>query len=204
MLMAKTLFLTPTRYERDLLFQNGLQSLEIELCGFGLVEAAVNTSDLIARHQPEQIALIGLAGVYSAHTDCIGSAQCFQSVTTWGIGACRQEKILSGIELGFVDAELETLELSYPGSLKPLNQLVSVGLAGFFSEADILARFVQADGEDMEGYAVARAARLSSTPVTILRGISNRVGQPIEEWEIEKSISALAQMVRDLIDDGSL
>ena len=63
-----------------------------------------------------------------------------------------------------------------------------------------LARFPSAVAEDMEGFAVALACALAAVPLTIVRGISNRVGdRRTREWRITEAMRAAGELARVLL-----
>ena len=59
------------------------------------------------------------------------------------------------------------------------------------------ARFRDALAEDMEGFAVAFACALAGVPVSIVRGISNVVGdRDPAHWRIPAALAARARAAR--------
>ena len=60
--------------------------------------------------------------------------------------------------------------------------------------------FPAAAAEDMEGFAVALACRLACVPCTIVRGISNTVGdRDTTRWQTTAALEAAAGIVRRLL-----
>jgi futalosine hydrolase len=61
-------------------------------------------------------------------------------------------------------------------------------------------RFPQAVAEDMEGFAVALACRMAGVPLTIIRGISNRVGvRDIQTWRIDEPLGAAGALLCEIL-----
>jgi len=85
----RTLFLVPTELERRVLEPLVAPALgrdaRPELCGFGPVAAAARTSLLVARHQPERVVLVGIAGRLDDRL-ALAAAYRFQQVGCFGIG----------------------------------------------------------------------------------------------------------------------
>ena len=66
--------------------------------------------------------------------------------------------------------------------------------------AEKLRRVPEAIAEDMEGFAVAVACRIASVPLTIIRGISNRVGdRDHERWQIKPALDAAAKLAIETV-----
>ena len=63
-----------------------------------------------------------------------------------------------------------------------------------------MEQYPGAVAEDMEGFAVALACRLTGVPLAIARGISNEVGdREFERWQIPAALDAAWIVVSDLI-----
>ena len=218
--MRRTLILIPTRSERlvlEPLLEPILSSHDrVELCGFGLVAAAARSSQLIADVRPDHVILTGVAGSFSDNLP-VGSATTFDEVACYGIGAGSGVDHQTAGDIGWnhiggqrSEAGISDLTISDTmaiGSTSRLDdmvrscQLLSVAAASGNSHDAVtrLRRFPDAAAEDMEGFAVATACRLADVSLTIVRGISNHVGdRNIDNWQIEPALKAAAKLVLQL------
>ena len=207
-MQPNVLVLTPTAMERQILLNILPQEIDVELCGFGLIAAAVETMRLIANNVPDRVLLVGIAGTYDPQTLPVGSATEFQSAACWGIGAGEGSRFQSSRELGLpqidMDGELVfdqlNLDASHPAS--PPRHLLSV-CSSAASDQDVAARtakFPNAIAEDMEAFAVALACKINTVPITVLRGISNKAGDRDQaNWQIDVALGTVAQMLETCI-----
>ncbi|MCA9193302.1 MAG: hypothetical protein KDB03_16135 [Planctomycetales bacterium] len=178
----------------------------VEFCGFGPIAAAASTTRLVMQGGFKEIYLLGIAGSYSSRLR-LGQAYYFAQVGSYGIGIGSGQHHRSAFKLGWIP--WDSLELSYPsrfttaipltsGFNTPLHlspKLLSVCSAGV-STTDIamcLEHHPDAEAEDMEGYAVALACRQFSIQPTIIRGISNSVGERDKNnWQVAAAMNAAA------------
>jgi futalosine hydrolase len=191
--VGRGLILVPTRREHDLVFAGGAPA-NVAICGFGLAEAGAGAAHAIAL-QPAAAArgvvLLGAAGTYDPARAPVGSALVAGSVACDGIGAGGR----TPAELGFGTADVLPLPADGP-------ELVSVAAASADAEAAaaVAARHPAAVAEEMEGYAVALAARRFGVPLTILRGISNRAGdRDPTGWRLREALQAAAARLPELL-----
>ncbi|MHC4997032.1 MAG: futalosine hydrolase [Planctomycetota bacterium] len=209
-----TLVLVPTRFEMDHIDAIGPirhNGATVEVCGFGAVAAAARTAQLIARHRPGRVLLIGIAGAYNPHALPIGAAACFGAVTCHGVGKGGETNFLNPTQMGFPqwagDAlnppVFETLPLHTPPVATSHPNLLSVTASSDSQHlADARRQRYRADAEDMEGFGVALAGVICGTPVAIARGISNVVGQrDPRSWKIQPAIEAVRALALDILND---
>jgi nucleoside phosphorylase len=182
------LVIVPTEIETALLFPDGAP-WPVVMCGFGLAAAGAGAAHAIAANRgaaAEGVVLIGAAGTYDPDRHPIGSAVVAGSVRCHGIGAGGR----SAAELGF--AADDTVELGAGP------QLLSVATAAA-SPAEAGARRAeapQAAGEEMEGYAVALAAKRFGVRLTIVRGFSNLAGERDRgSWRMEAALGRAAGLL---------
>ena len=179
-----TLLLVPTELELARLAENGgfpPGSARVELCGFGPVAAAARTAQLVARHSPAAVLLVGIAGSYDLARLPVGSAAAFRETSLAGLGGGFPQWPGLG----------ERLALASGAGAEAL--LVTVCRpTGSPAEAEALrARFPGAAAEDMEGFGVALACALAGVPCTIVRGISNATGdRNTRGWRIDEALCA--------------
>lgn len=213
--MTKTLLLIPTELElkklrSHLVFESAIDSRwVIELCGFGLIESAVQTSALLKKRSFERIVLAGIAGVYSSHAEKVGTASIVDSVVQFGVGSMKDGLFRTPLEIGFGEITRDEFQLETPFEISKTKnvadgngnrtQLVSVPCAGQFREKEVLDRYPTATAEDMEGYAVACVANANQIPLTIVRGFSNVVGEDFAKWKIDHAIESAATILNELL-----
>lgn len=213
--MTKTLLLIPTELElkklrSHLKFDSAIDSgCVIELCGFGLIESAVQTSAILKKLSIERIVLAGIAGVYSSLAEKIGKASIIDSVVQFGVGSIKNGLFSTPSEIGFGEITRDEFPLETPfdscetdsalDKAESRIQLVSVPCAGQFREEEVLDRYPLATAEDMEGYAVACVANANQIPLTIVRGFSNVVGEDFSNWKIDQAIEAAAAILNKLL-----
>jgi len=178
------LLLVPTELELVELASLGgfpANAARVELCGFGPVAAAARTAELVARHSPARVLLVGIAGSYEPARLALGSASSFREVAIEGIGAGFPH--WPGIE--------DRLGLVHGAASAALLVTVCTASDSPAQAAQRLQRFPQAAAEDMEGFAVAFACALARVPCTIVRGFSNVVGQRDKRtWRIPAALAA--------------
>jgi len=204
----KRMLLVPTEFERAKL-QPHLKC-EIHICGFGPIAAAARAAELIASQRPKSITLIGIAGTFNETDLPVKSAAVFREVVVDGIGVGADHQHRSAEEVGFAqwhsqgDEIHNRLALIVPADSTGLpiaKALLTVGSAsGGRGDADWRrARFPTCKAEDMEAFGVALACRLASVPLTVVRGISNLVGDRRKEnWAIDAALESAAGLVKRL------
>jgi futalosine hydrolase len=201
-----SLILIPTELEKKHLA--GADWLEgdsrsVALCGFGVVAAAARTAQLIAAHTPKQVLLVGIAGTYDEASLPVGQAACFSSVAVDGVGCGQGAEHIGAASMGFdqwpKQRIKDRIKLSIPKGI-PMNELLVTGCAASASKEEAETRrqrFPAAAAEDMEGFGVAMACALTSTPLAIVRGISNRVGdRDKQNWQIQEALQAADELAR--------
>lgn len=215
--MPQPLILVPTERERGLI-EPAIEAAwagraRVELCGFGPVVAAARTAQLIAEHRPPRVLLVGIAGRLSDRL-AIGAAHAFERVACHGVGAGSGNAFTPAESLGWPQWPGEGLDSAMrigdeipcssggPAAAPQAGLLLSACAASACA-ADVLARlqlFPSAAAEDMEGFAVAAACRLSGVPLDIVRGISNTAGdRDHSRWQIDAACRAAATLAAALL-----
>lgn len=220
------ILLIPTSFERRLIEpslrrrlaarrpavnQFEMDGYTLETCGFGLIAAGIGAANAIARHRPQRVLLMGIAGSLNDSAQ-VGSAYRFNHVTCHGIGVgssladCHR----SACQMGWAQCEAnerhsaigDTIRIDSGGwpARSQDGHLLSVTTASA-NEAEAAQRrvhFPQALAEDMEGFAVAMACHLANVPLQIVRGLSNRAGDRNRaNWRIESALNAAAELACD-------
>lgn len=190
------LILVPTALESELLFPDGSPG-RLAVCGFGLAAAGAGASHAIAANPgaaSDGVVLVGAAGTYDPDRHPVGSAVVAGAIGCDGIGAGTGSSHRSAAALGF--AEADRIELGAGP------ELLSVAAASGspVEAAARRTRHPQAAGEEMEGFAVALAARLHGVGLTIVRGFSNVAGDRDRAgWRMEEALLRAAAMVMEAI-----
>ena len=164
------------------------------MCGFGLAEAGPGAAHAFALHAEAAArgaVLVGAAGTYDPDRHPVGSALVAGSVRCSGIGAGGR----TPGELGFGAADVLPLDVEGP-------EILSVAAASGDAQAAAAraAGHPAAAAEEMEGYAVALAARRFGVPFAIVRGISNVAGdRDLARWRLREALEAAAARLPELL-----
>jgi len=218
--MPRHLILVPTDLERRVVAPLlGGDGAAVALCGFGIAAAAARTAQLVAAVRPERVILAGIAGGFGAGDDPEqplppGRAACFAAVACHGIGAGTGDRFTPAAALGWPQwpgdppdpaaaiGDVIPCAASAADDLPCAALLLTVAAASADDDDARLRRrlFPAAAAEDMEGFAVALACRLAGVPCTIVRGISNVVGDRDKaRWRTTAALEAAAGLVRRLL-----
>ncbi|QDT12376.1 futalosine hydrolase [Stieleria marina] len=211
------LILVPTKRERsviepllsDAATQRGWQ---IEIVGFGPLASAARASQLISRHRPSKVCLVGVAGAFDIRECPVGNAMQFRTVECDGIGVGTGPEYRSVVDMGWSMFDDETISVgariglhhderggSEPRESNSASLLTVCAASANTQEASSRRRrFPDAVAEDMEGFAVAVSCQLAGVPLRIVRGISNEVGDRDHgRWQIDPALESAARMVND-------
>lgn len=182
----------PTAIESGLLFPNGSPG-RIALCGFGLAAAGAGAAHAIAANPSaafDGVVLVGAAGTYDPERHPVGSAVVAGEVRCVGIGAGTGAAHRSTAELGFAESDA----IGLGDGVELLSVTAAAGSPA--EAAERWARHPGAAGEEMEGYAVAVAARLCGVGLTIVRGFSNVAGErDRSQWRMREALERAAVLV---------
>jgi futalosine hydrolase len=177
------LILVPTALEAGMLDLGD----DAVVCGFGLVEAAVGASAAFAERAPREAVLIGAAGTYRPERLPVGSVMVASGVRCEGIGVGEQ----SAAELGWSAFEAIPLD-GVDGNLLS----VAAASENEMRAGDRARRHPDAVAEEMEGFAVAVAARRFGVRLTIVRGISNVAGDRDQShWRLREALTAARDVI---------
>ena len=198
------LILVPTVFEQDHLSLSSGDGLVIECCGFGPIVAAARSALLIAKYQPRQVLLLGIAGRLSEQLS-VGQAYEFGKVACFGVGAGSGLDFISAAQMGWQQWSGDEASPAIEDNIEvaPVGRtLLTCGSASGTSDdaAWRRAKYPAAQAEDMEGFAVAAACRLSHIPLRILRGISNDAGdRDKSHWKIEDAMQSVSALATELL-----
>ena len=215
---GETLVLIPTALEERRVEDHGGIDPALArtlVCGFGVVAAAARATQLILELRPRRVILLGICGAYDTERHPVGSAMIFTRTSIDGVGAGEGASFRGPSGLGFPqwpgssdtrEAPIEE-ELALDAPARTAEALLLTTCAASDSDAEArtrLERHPSAVAEDMEGFAVAMAGALTSVPVTIVRGVSNRVGdRDPSHWQIPGALAAARKLVLDLLEAGA-
>lgn len=208
--MSRLLLLIPTDLERKLMpdsLWNRLQLIDgvVETCGFGPITAGIRTTQLLARHNPHKVMLVGIAGSYRDRLP-VATAACFSRIACYGIGAGSGSRFQSAGELGWPQWVDPQTGHSFGDVIHPVGEsldaesdrmLLSCCSAsdGSGDIEDRLRRYPDAAAEDMEAFSVAMACQVASIPLTVIRGISNIAGDRNRaNWKVSDALKAAAEL----------
>ena len=223
---SPTLILVPTELELRRLtdaggFDVGLGT--VAACGFGPVAAAARTAELLALLRPARVLLLGICGTFDEDSLPVGEATCFATVAIEGVGVGEGDRLIAPPALGFPqwpgspasgarparDPIHDELALSRPARMTPAGSareraslLLSTCAASDSPEhaAARRRRHPRALAEDMEGFSVALACALRATPLCIVRGASNVVGdRDAAHWRIPRALEAARRLALDVL-----
>lgn len=211
--MSSTLILVPTELERLRLRRFIDASVTLELCGFGPIAAAARTARLIAERRPRRVALIGIAGTFDETRLPVGSAGAFGRVVQGGLGVDDPSGFLGPRELGLPQVAAEDGRADVHDELGLWVPRLSVScttgvlLTHPTASADggqaTARRALRPDvlAEDMEAFGVALAAFATGTPVLVVRGASNPVGdRDTAGWKIDTALRSAAELLERALD----
>jgi nucleoside phosphorylase len=163
------------------------QRMTLCCVGVGMVEASIAAARLIDEHQPCAVLLVGTAGVYPGQPVTLGleSAAIAGSIRLL-------PQILPG-KHAFFPASVPTEARSSPALVRALRKASGLPCADVACPLGITATAVAAASaaklsgcalENLEAFAVARAAAVAKLPFVAILGIANHVGpRGHREWE---------------------
>ena len=212
MAAPKTLILIPSSLELHIIRQHpSLANLSadmsttvsLEICGIGLVQAAVRASHLIEQQNPQRVVVLGIAGTYDDQHAAIGHAYLFEAVSCFGIGIGQGANFrsLETTELAAFAQPDREIALRVPDVLRSAtatgNLITVAAVSSNAAEVALIReRYSTGIAEDMEGYSVATACQSRAVPCTVIRGISNIAGQRDKAtWQIETALSAACELL---------
>ena len=207
------LLLFPTEMERD-----GVLSAmgpgprpDSVVIGVGPVAAGVSTAVLLSRELPDLLILAGAAGAYRGNPG--GVAVGDVCVAGWEVLADLARCISEGLaplEIGGgpvagpipLEADLAAAEAllgrPIPGARVPMATVSCA--SGDPARAAEVARWSRAWVENMEGAAVAQAARRLGCRLLEVRGVSNWAGEvDHSRWRMEEALQGVGRFLRLLL-----
>jgi nucleoside phosphorylase len=175
--LGKRLPELPTRVQRR---------VTLACVGVGLVEAGIATARLLGQHHPSAVLLVGTAGVYPGQPTALGLR----------VAAIAQRmRLLPQIlpaKQAYLPAIVPTEAKSTPALVRVLRKTARLPIADVACPLGITATAAAASSaadlsgcalENLEAFAVARAAAVAKVPFAAILGIANHVGpRGHREW----------------------
>ena len=171
------------------------QRITLACVGVGLVEAGIATARLIDKHQPSAVLLVGTAGVYPRQP---AELELDMAAIAGRIRLLPQ--ILPGKQ-AYLPAVVPTEARSTPALVRALRKAAELptadvacplGITATTAAASSAAKLSGCALENLEAFAVARAATLAKLPFAAILGIANHAG-PSGHREWEKHAKSAAQ-----------
>jgi futalosine hydrolase len=169
------------------LLVRGSRGIVLEPVGIGAVDAAVGAAGAIVRTRPARVLFVGTAGIYGAEKDArgaIGTAVVAGEIVCVSTAALKGEAYLPEPMVIRV-APSRSLRAGLAGGRAGRGDDVACPLA-ITRAAALGRRIAEATGaalENLEAFAVARAAAAAGVPFAAVLGVANRVGPGgHEEW----------------------
>jgi nucleoside phosphorylase len=175
---------------RRLLGSKAKSSTKIEACGVGLVEAATGAALAIAREQPDAVLFVGTAGRYKNRLPelTLGDALAAHELHLWS------EQVTRG--RAYFPAPLPATLKTTPALLR---RAVALGLPAASVACPLginthpPRKAGSSDVENLEAFAVGRAAARQGLPFVAILGISNLVGPSAHaQWKKHARAAAAA------------
>lgn len=158
------IILIPTELEARPFFRC-CPDAEVVICGVGMAAAATTMAHIAITRDPQQVILAGIAGVY------------------------RDFEINQVVEV--VSETIEELPSRFAERYEVTPRWgLPTATSNTVNRSSAIASTAQI--ENMEGASVMAICNRLEIPLSEIRAISNRVGDPISEWQIESATEALA------------
>jgi len=190
------------------------------VCGVGVVNAALALGNALARGDVSGVLNLGVAGSFDLAAHPLGCVRLVEAETwpEYGLlfsGQCAADArglgfALNGAAPGDADAIFERLAWDAPAELARMGlepcgcpraaSLTVSGVSADPERAQALAARFGAGLENMEGFALGYAARLSGLPFAQLRAVSNAVGaRPPQCWDLPGALAALGAAAQQIL-----
>lgn len=162
--------------------------------GMGLVDAGIGTTRMLAEHKPDLLVFLGTAGVYPEHEETfpLGDPVVVEEISLL-------PEILPGKHAYLPSAMPSKVAASAPlvrafrraTGLLGANVACPLGITRSAQAARSAGRLADCELENLEAFAVARAATAAEIPFVAILGVSNRVGPAgHREWKMYAASAA--------------
>jgi nucleoside phosphorylase len=153
--------------------------VERAVVGIGPVEAAEGTARALAAREPSLVVLVGTAGIYPRATQrpAIGQVVVARAIHFVSLSAVRGLAYFPGPMPRVAATSARFRRLLARASGAPLGDVACpAAITRSASAATALARSTGAALENLEAFAVARAAAAARRPFVAILGVANQVG----------------------------
>jgi purine-nucleoside phosphorylase len=170
--------------------------LERAVVGVGAIEAAAGTARLLERQRPELLILIGTAGVYPGGGDdvaienaCVaGRISLVSHAVTRGVAY-----LPAPLPVAVAGPSAPGRQIARTGGVPVVDVACPVAITRSRAAARALARTSGASLENLEAFAVARAAAAARVPFAAVLGVANQVGPRAHlQWRAHAAAAAAA------------
>jgi nucleoside phosphorylase len=181
----------------------GRRDVQTATVGIGAIEAAIGATRAIAAHRPGRLIFVGTAGVYARRRAIpIGGVAVAGEIQGVSTAALRGEGYLPGpvalrAETSAALAALLTAALGEAGRA-PLSVACPLAITRTAALGRLIADATGAELENLEVFAVARAALAAGVEFGAVLGVANRVG-PGGHREWLKHHRAVSRAACDLL-----
>ena len=182
----------------------GRRDVQTATVGIGAVEAAIGTTRALAAHRPDRLIFVGTAGVYTRRRAAIAVGGVAVAGELQGVStaALRGDGYLPGAvalraQTSTPLAAALTAALGEAGRA-PLSVACPLAITRTASLGRLIAQATGADLENLEVFAVARAALAAGVEFGAVLGVANRVG-PGGHREWLKHHRAVSRAACDLL-----
>jgi futalosine hydrolase len=178
-------------------------------CGVGLPAAGARAGVLATRTGAELVVLAGIAGTHAPDQLELGSLLVPDRVELDGVGvgegaAHRPMEAAGGAlaaEADFASGPIPLTAESIPGAVSGALLSVAAASADEDEARRRRERHPRCVAEDMEAWAVARAAREAGATALVLRGISNRAGvRDRAAWRVDEALAVVRRCLGQLVE----
>jgi len=161
------------------------QRVVLASVGVGMVEAGIATAQLLARNQPDLVLLVGTAGVYPGQPLALDQAAIAQRVRLLPQILPGKHAYLPTIVPTEVKASASLVRsLRKAAHLPYADVACPIGITATKQAAVAAGKLSGCALENLEAFAVARAAALAKVPFAAVLGVANHVGpNGHREWE---------------------
>jgi futalosine hydrolase len=166
----------------------GQKKIVLEPVGIGAIDAAVGAARAIARVRPQRVLFVGTAGIYGRlkeAREAIGTAVVAGEVLCMSTAALKGEAYLPGpmvVQLATSRSLQSALSAGRAG--QPRDVACPLAITRSAALGRRIAEATGATLENLEAFAVARAAAAAGIPFAAVLGVANRVGATgHEEWQ---------------------
>ena len=176
----------------------GRRGIVLEPVGIGAIDAAVGAAGAIARARPARVIFVGTAGIYGSQKEAraaIGTALVAGEILCMSTAALKGEAYLPGPMVVQVPTS-RSLQTALAGGRADDHPRDVASPLAITRSAALGRRIAEATGatlENLEAFAVARAAAAAGVPFAAVLGVANRVGPTgHDEWQRHHRAASLA------------